>query len=171
MPETLTTAFEITVFARPAGAPGVDWRELDRGPGLIHLPDGEELGVRVRGFYDEELEKLINELSGLQQLVMLNLSENRNISDNGLRSLHRLTNLQILNLSSVGLTNAGMAHLSVLSRLENLDLSFCNRITDPGLKALRSLPNLTTLNLQGCVKVTTAGVARMRRSGLNIHVK
>ena len=49
MPETLNTVFELTVFARPAGDPAIDWREFDHGPGLIHLPPGEEIGVRTRG--------------------------------------------------------------------------------------------------------------------------
>jgi hypothetical protein len=169
MPDTLNTIFEITVFARPAGEAAIDWRELDHGPGLIHLPPGEEIGVRTRGFNDEDLQKLVEELSGLPQLVMLNLSENRNITDAGVRFLPALHNLRTLNVSSVGMTNAGLATLPTLERLSSLDLSFCNRITDLGLKALRSMNRLTALNLQGCVKVTTAGIARLRRSGLTIH--
>jgi len=99
---------------------------------------------------------------------MLNLSENRAITDESLHPLKSLAHLYILNLSSCGLTSTGMPYLAELVHLTNLDLSYCNRINDLGIKKLKSLINLRTLSLQGCVKVSNAGAVRLRRPGLTI---
>jgi hypothetical protein len=166
MLESLTTELDITVLARPKGQ--VDWRLIFDGPGTVALPENEEIGVRLRMGNGDTLEALVKEIRGLSALTMLNLSENRNIYDDGLDCLPDLPQLRILNLSSVSLTNAGMEFLRPLLHLTHLDLSFCNRINDLGVKLLRQLPNLAYLNLQGCSKVTNAGVARIRRRGLEI---
>ena len=155
MPEKLTTTLELTIYARPQNQPGIDWREIDTGPGPIELPEGEEIGVRIHTIKDDQFETLVSELSPIANLTMLNLSENRAISDDGLVFLKFLPQLRILNISSVDITNIGMKHLLALTNLVHLDLSFCNRITDLGVKNLRSLPKLEYLNLQGCVKVVS----------------
>jgi len=165
---TLTTTLPAIVYARPRAHPPGEWREIDHGPGIIHLPDGEETGVRLRNIGDEDLEQFVSEAKELASLTMLNLSENRSISDEGMRSLPALANLAILNLSSCGITGQGLEPLKKLTRLENLDLSYCNRLNDLGIKSLGSIPTLKQLNLQGCIKVTHAGVARLRQSGLLI---
>ena len=166
MPEKLITILEITVLARPKGQ--ADWRVIFEGPGTLQLPEGEEIGVRLRMGNNATLETLVKEIKGIAALTMLSLSENRNVDDEGLEHLPDLPQLRILNLSSVSLTNAGMESLRPLQHLTTLDLSFCNRINDLGVKLLRQLPNLATLNLQGCSKVTHGGVARIRRRGLEI---
>ncbi len=163
-----STTLPVILYTRTSGNPPGDWRALDQGPGIIHLPEGEETGARLRNIGDEELETFAAEAGSLASLVMLNLSENRAISDDGLRVLKSFSHLAILNLSSCGITNRGLEHLKGLSRLEHLDLSYCNRLNDQGLKALASLPVLKYLNLRGCVKVTHAGMARLRRPGLEI---
>jgi Leucine-rich repeat (LRR) protein len=169
MPEKITTTLELTVYARPQNQTTIDWREIDCGPGIIFLPEGEDIGVRIHTIKDDQFETLVSELSAMPNLTMLNLSENRAISDDGLVFLKSLPQLRILNISSVDITNAGMKHLLALTNLVHLDLSFCNRITDLGVKNLRALPKLEYLNLQGCVKVTNAGSARIQRRGLVIQ--
>jgi hypothetical protein len=163
-----STKLEAIIYTRPVSTPPTDWREFDQGPGIFHLPEGEETGIRLRNISDGELEEFIEDACQLKSLVMLNLSENRPITDEGLRELHRLEYLSILNLSSCGLTNIGMEHIAGLTHLTQLDLSYCNRINDLGMRKLSALTNLTFLNLQGCVKVTHAGAARLRRRGLTI---
>ncbi len=162
----MITKLEITGLARPKGQ--TDWRVIFEGPGTLELPEGEEIGVRLRMGNNETLATLANEFQGIPSLAMLNLSECRNIDDEGLECLVSLPQLRILNLSSVSLTNTGMQALRPLVHLTHLDLSYCNRITDLGVKHLRQLPNLANLNLQGCSKVTNAGAARIRRRGLEI---
>ncbi len=167
--QSFVTTLPITVFIRPQVSPPPDWQEFDHGPGYIGLPDKVDVGIRARMLDDAGLRVLIEETQGLTNLVYLNLAENRRISNEGLESLKALREVEILNLSSVDLTNAGLPHLLRLPRLAHLDLSYCNRITDVGLKTLRGLDNLVSLNLQGCVKVTHGGITRISRRGLTVR--
>ncbi len=168
MAAVLETGLEAIVYTRDPSSPGSDWREIERGPGIIRLEEGVEAGVRLRNIGDAELAQFIEEARELTPLIMLNLSENRSITDEGLDSLQALDRLKILNLSSCSITSTGMQALKTFTRLVQLDLSYCNRINDQGLKVLKALPNLASLNLQGCSKVTNAGAARIRRPGLVI---
>lgn len=167
--QSFTTQFPILVFTRPNTQPLSDWQEVDHGPGYISLPEDVQVGIRARGMNDADLKALVTEVMSVTGLVYLNLSENRRITGEGLQSLRHLPALQMLNLSSVDLTNQALENLLPLSQLSHLDLSFCNRITDAALKTLRQLPALTYLNLQGCVKMTHGGVARIQKRGLTIR--
>jgi hypothetical protein len=166
--DILSTELPAIIYARPRRNPTQDWREIQQGPGVFHLDEGEETGVRLRNIGDGELEQFVNEASALGSLVMLNLSENRSITDEGLEKLAQLKGLKILNLSSCSITSTGMQFLKDLPHLVQLDLSYCNRINDLGLRVLKNLPNLAVLNLQGCSKVTNGGVSKLRRPGLEI---
>jgi len=168
MPE-FSTKLEAIIYTRPVSTPAAEWREFDLGPGIFHLPEGEETGVRLRNIGDYELEEFIQDACQLKSLVMLNLSENRPLSDEGLKDIYKLEHLTTLNLSSCGLTNPGLEYVAKLTHLSNLDLSYCNRINDLGMKKLQALTSLTYLNLQGCVKVTHAAAVRLRRRGLTIR--
>ena len=159
----IMTSLPVIIFSRARATPPPDWVEIARGPGDISLPDGHEYGFRIRNIGDDELDILIKELAQVDPLVFANLSENRNIDDEGLELLRFLPNLKILNLSSCGLTNVGIANLKILPHLTELDLSFCNRLTGLTLKYLREMPTLQKLNLQGCVKITNGDMARFRR--------
>ena len=167
-PIDFSTAFPVQVLIRPTGQPTVEWQEFDRGEGLYHIPAGNDVYVRVHNIDDQDLGQLVRDLAAIPTLTYLNLSENRKITDDGLRALRTLTSLTGLNLSSCSITSVGLGYLAALTRLETLDLSFCNRITDASFKALRPLNRLTSLNLQGCVKITNGGIARFGRKGLTI---
>ena len=164
-----SSALPVIVLSRPVGDPRGDWQEFDRGPGYFHLPAGYEARIRLKSVGNGELSQLARELANCPGISYLDLSENRNITDEGLIYLKAFSGLSGLNLSSCSLSNKGLAFLKGLN-LTSLDLSFCNRITDEGLKNLKSLSCLTKLDLQGCVKVTHNGIARLGRSGLEIHV-
>lgn len=169
MGNSFTTTLPVIVHVRPAGDATADWQELDRGEGVIHLPEGQEVSIRVHNIDDQELAQLVKEVAHLKTLTYLNLSENRKVDDDGIKLLKALPQLTRLNLSSCSITNTALDHLRALARLESLDLSYCNRLTDPGLKALKNLPRLTYVDLQGCVKITNGGLARLRRPNLTIH--
>ncbi len=168
MSEKLITELELWVLHRRPGGRDDTWYELDRGPGILHFPEGDEIQVRARLKDDAELLALVRELEGLTQVVYLNLSENRSVTDDGLKKVTALKNLQYLNLSSCDLSNKGLAYLESFPRLIWLDLSFCNRITDPGLKFLKKLNNLQYISLQGCVKTTHGGIVRLTRPTLEV---
>ena len=164
-----TTTLPVTVLCRPRKPVGVDWREVDQGPGAIQLPAGEEASLRVRNLDDALLRLLVREIEGCLAITGLNLAENRAVTDDGLAYLVHLPQLTYLNLSSCGLTNHGISLLLPLTSLQYLDLSYCNRITDLGVKQLRALRNLAYLRLQGCVKVSNGSISKLRRKGLTIH--
>lgn len=170
-----STTLPVMLYSRPAGLPAplsaVEWQEVDRGPGKFQLDEALEYRLRIKTIGDSDLSVLVKELAGLTPISTLDLSENRNITDDGMKALSVLTHLRRLNLSSCSLTNPAMDWVAKLEHLEELDLSYCNRLSDLALKPLRKLSRLQKLNLQGCVKITNGGVAHLRRRGLEIHVK
>jgi hypothetical protein len=168
MDAVFSSTFPVSVYTRPTGQANADWQEFDQGPGIFHVPEGQEVMVRIKNIDNAELRALVRELTGFPALTTLSLSENRKITDAGLEYLHELPQLRALNLSSCSLTDAGLTHLASMPVLETIDLSYCNRLTDAGLKALRRLPHLNTLQLHGCLRITTAGVARFGRRKLAI---
>lgn len=163
-----SSALPLIVLSRPVDDPQGDWQELDRGPGYFRLPAGYEARIRLKSIGNGEFAQLARELANCPRIHYLDLSENRNITGEGLVYLKAFPELSGLNLSSCSLSNKGMVFLKGLT-LTSLDLSFCNRITDEGLKILKTMPRLTQLNLQGCVKVTHNGITRLSRPGLVIH--
>lgn len=164
-----SSALPVIIYTRPADTPGVDWQELDRGPGYFTIPEGHEVRVRIKSIGDEDLPELVNELQNVAPLHFLDLSENRNITNEGLARLRPLTQLTGMNLSSCSITSTGLEHLRGLPHLEHLNLSYCNRLTDLGLKTLESMRQLTYVDIKGCLGITKGGLARMRRRNLTIY--
>lgn len=142
------------------------------------------------GITDDACEPL-GEMKQLRSLVLKKSGfERLRVSDAGLKRLHNLSNLEVLNLYGNQVTDAGMTHLQPLKKLRELNLSLL-AITDAGLKhlkplttlerlellysegfagpsltngmvdSLEPLTNLTTLNLTGA-KLTDAGLERLR---------
>ena len=158
----------VIVLTRPVEG-DAEWQELDRGPGYFAVPDGHEVRVRIKSINDADLYELIQELRDVEDLHFLDLSENRNVTNEGLKHLRLLPQLTGLNLSSCSITNSGLEHLRELPRLASLNLSFCNKLTDAALKTLEAMKRLTYVDLQGCLSITKAGVARVRRRDLEIY--
>lgn len=168
-PTRFSSSLPIIILTRPAGQPGVDWHEIDRGPGYFNVPADEEIRVRVKSIDDDGLVEVVNELKEVAALRFLDLSENRNITNDGLARLHNLPQLTGLNLSSCTLTSTGLEHLRALTNLAYLNLSYCNRLTDQALKTLEAMHSLTFVDLQGCLSITKGGLARIRRKSLTIY--
>jgi Leucine-rich repeat (LRR) protein len=163
-----SSALPVIVYSRPVGQ-DIDWQEADRGPGYFHIPIGHEIRVRIKGIDDADLTNLVSELQGIQEIHFLDLSENRNVTNDGLVRLKALSQLTGLNLSSCAITNTGLNPLRDLPRLAYLNLSYCSRLSDPALKTLEAMKNLTYVDLQGCLGFTNGGLARIRRRSLIIY--
>ncbi len=173
-PTRFSSVLPVIVYSRPAGEDAdasrpIDWQEVDRGPGYFAVPAGHEIRVRIKGIDDARLASLVAELQGVQSLRFLDLSENRNVTNEGLAKLKGLPQLTGLNLSSCSITNTGLNHLRVLRHLAYLNLSFCSRLSDPALKPLEAMKNLTYVDLRGCLSFTNGGLARVRRRNLTIY--
>lgn len=165
-PKKLSLSFDCQVLVRD---PGEEWRVHDLAPGIFSFAEGQEAGIRIQNIDDPTMGRLLAEIDGHPQLKMLNLSENRKITDRGLGLLQHIPGLTSLNLSSCDLTDAGLPQLAVLRYLEWLNLSYCNRITYIGLKPLVKLSYLKYLDLQGCVNVKSGEVPRLKFKNVQIH--
>ena len=82
------------------------------------------------------------------------------VTDDDLRLLRNLTQLQTLNLHRTQVSDVGMEHLESLSRLTTLTVGD-TQITDEGLKALTHLDQLQSLGLHG-TRVKDQGVALLK---------
>jgi len=90
-----------------------------------------------------------SQLATMTRLRALNLKKNgfgRKITDEGLKALGPLTELESLNLYGNGLSDEGLVHLQPLQRLQELDLSLLS-LTDKGMEHLQPLQQLRQLEL------------------------
>jgi Leucine-rich repeat (LRR) protein len=82
-------------------------------------------------------------------LYVIHFENNQNVTNDGLRELEGLANLEELNLPNTRISDAGLVHLEGLKRLKRLNLSG-TRVTDAGLNRLRAA-------LPGC-QITAKGI-------------
>ena len=73
-----------------------------------------------------------------------------------------MTNLEILDLASHNVPNAGLEHLKGLTNLKILNLENNEGVSDLGLVQMRGLTNLRELNLNG-TKATAAGIQELQK--------
>lgn len=83
------------------------------------------------------------------------------LTDEDMKHLAVLTQLQELELFGSTFTDTGLQHLSRLTNLKNLSITRDPRITDAGIEFLKGLASLKTLSLSG-TSVTEEGVAGLQ---------
>ena len=136
--------------------------------GLDHL---NEFGVKVRLNADQQPvsvamsgvtvgDEHLEAIGKLESLKVLDLRET-GITDDGLKSLNNLTNLERLNLVGTPVSDEGLAALVPLSGLKTLLLSSTS-VTDEGLEHVAKLTNLERLNLIGTT-ITDEGLKHIAR--------
>jgi hypothetical protein len=163
-----SSTLPIFVLIRPEGS-GLDWQDLDRGPGYFEIPADFEVRIRLKSSNDEDIRILVQELEEVQALRFLDLAENRNVTNVGMARLKSLRQLTGMNLSSCTISNNGLVSLRQLPYLAYLDLSYCNRLEDNALKTLEAMRSLTYVSLLGCLRISMGGLARVRRKNLEIY--
>jgi Leucine-rich repeat (LRR) protein len=136
------------------------------GSGLIHiknLTSLKSLSLSKTSVTNASLVHL-KDMTWLRELELYDVK----IGDSGLVYLKGLRSLEKLILGSIDrnsdvspITNAGLVHLSTLTKLKNLGL-YRTCITDDGLKHLSSLKNLETLSLNR-TKITGAGFVYLNK--------
>lgn len=114
---------------------------------LQNLDDDEHLVVS-RNLDDEAL----TELPRLTKLEELQLWQAR-VSDEGLAWLGKCTLLHTLVLSADKVTDRGLFQLASLKSLHTLTLAGMPEITDAGLAFLAELPALRTLSIIRCARI------------------
>lgn len=97
-------------------------------------------------------------------LKTLNLSSCREISDEGLRSIGKLTKLETLSLwYCCKITDKGLHYLSNMEDIVSIDLANCKELTDDGLEIFKYFWRLTSLDLGNCSKLTDDGMAKLSK--------
>jgi hypothetical protein len=110
---------------------------------LRDLPQLEELHFRL-GFVSD---KLAQELSEWKNVKRLTLGWTKALTDEGLRSVAKMTQLDSLGLQAAyGLTPDGMKHIATMTNLRALNL-WGTKIGEAGVENLKNLTNLRTLVL------------------------
>lgn len=120
---------------------------------------------------DSDLTRLCSLTSGTEAITNLDLNAS-SVTDEGLKNLPKLGNIESLNLASTKITEVGFATVQELSKLRTLSLAGCNvtpgmfetlsklesleelsfertQVGDAALAAIENFTHLKTLNLTG----------------------
>jgi uncharacterized membrane protein len=133
-------------------AAGVSVVPVAAGTPFLHVHT-----TNARVTFDDAALKLAEPIAA--HVLWLDVSRTR-ITDAGLASVAKLTNLTRLDLNHTAITDAGLAQLASLTRLETLNL-YGTTISDAGLDRLKPLTNLRTVHLWQ-TRVTPEAVARLK---------
>jgi hypothetical protein len=126
-------------------------------PAFDSLSELESLALLNTNVVGSDLAHLRHQPS----LRVLQISDARDLGDDGLAHIGNLRNLQALRLIRTGVTGADFSSLSELQKLRRLELSG-SPIGDDGLAELAGLPTLSELELTR-TSVTDAGCAAIAR--------
>lgn len=89
-----------------------------------------------------------SQLAHLPHLTSLRLDGSRELSDDGIRALAALPNLQHLDLQGTAITDQAVAAIAAMPALRSLSLAW-TRVTDAGIAALGALAHLERIDLSG----------------------
>ena len=131
---------------------------------LVHLKDFPKLRIlffnEVMVTYNPQItDEGLKIVQGLNQLEVLGLT-NTNITDAGMERIGKLIHLKGLGLKNVGITDIGLKYVKNLSRLQTLRLAN-TKISDAGLENLKELTSLQFLDLES-TRITDAGLAQLK---------
>ena len=108
----------------------------------------------------------LDSFGGMKELKELILSS-RTTNDE-LRKLGEvgLEKLEVLNVSDCNIDDDVMGYIGNMRMLRTLNLNGCVKITDAGMDKLRGLMRLKELNAKGCVNITDVGIRSLDGLGL-----
>jgi hypothetical protein len=98
----------------------------------------------------------------LSTLKSVRLGPTPRITDSGFAHLEGLTQLESLDLSTRGITDAALVHVKPMSQLRILLLPMSPSVGDDGLVHLRGLKQLKNLNVRGTA-ITIEAVAELQK--------
>ncbi|PKN86755.1 MAG: hypothetical protein CVU46_06700 [Chloroflexi bacterium HGW-Chloroflexi-8] len=165
----IETSLPIHIYIRPIEKPELEWVPFETGPGFFDIPQGFCANVAIQGIDNAILKTMVEEICEVNDIVCLNLSENRKIDNDGIRYLSQMQLISELNLSACGLNNHGMDILVKMKNIRKLDLSYCTRLTDPGILKIKEMRRLEELYLRGIPRITHATIKWIERRDLLIR--
>ncbi len=143
-------------FRRPSGVSNKDLGKLKH---FVHL---QRLTLMGSEFTDAALAN-IEGLNRLEYLsVWLVSPDGRELTDEGLSHVGKLTSLRSLKYSAADVSNAGLRYVAQLRSLEELKIT-CPRATDAGLEVFSELGQLERLSLLWCDRITGTGLEALPR--------
>ncbi|RPI81446.1 MAG: hypothetical protein EHM42_10590, partial [Planctomycetaceae bacterium] len=98
-------------------------------------------------------------------LETLHLSNSDQVTDEGLKSIGKMTNLKSLTLRGLKISDAGLAHLDGLNQLTYLEITGAPRVTDSGVDRFSKCSELDWVELGGTSigDKTIAWIGRLKR--------
>lgn len=117
-----------------------DWNEVIAVMKKRRLP-----GLHASG---QMTNALLERISRLDHITLLDLEGSKGLTDEGLRHLARLPRLRHLNLMGCGITDRSLEVLRRLAELESIVLIW-TRVTDGGAANLAACENLQAVDLSG----------------------
>ena len=153
---------ELQKFTRTAPVPSLETAkpvrlvmqdDSDEGRTLAVLRDWDSV-VRLLAEYPSAVldaagqmtDEALDRISRVSSVTGLNLGGSKALTDAGLRHLSRLSRLEHLDLSGIGITDAGLAVLAELPMLKSVSLAM-TATTDAGVAHLARCPELERVNL------------------------
>jgi Leucine Rich repeat len=121
------------------------WSSRDWGEVLDRLREG---GAEVLETGGQMTDAMLEDIAQIGHLTTLELAGSKQVTDDAVRSLSRMSRLRHLDLSGTALTDRGLEMLRSLPELESLSLAW-TRVTDSGISHVSACDRLANLNLQG----------------------
>jgi hypothetical protein len=144
--KTNIAAKSVAVYAvGDSGSKEVAARSRDWDEVIAAVRDQRLSGLHASG---QMTDALLERLSRLDHITVLDLEGSKGLTDEGLRHLARLPRLRHLNLTGCGLTDRGLDVLRRLPELASISLAW-TRITDAGAVTLSACANLESVDLSG----------------------
>jgi hypothetical protein len=130
--------------------------------GLSKLKQVEQLSLWGKGITDADL-KQIEGLPRIQFVSVVTSNHDSTVTDDGIRLLMSLSDLQGVELGCAKLTDRSAEHLSKCKRLDTVNISRAKELSDDGLKVLAENGSLKRVAIFGPNRVTDAGVDWLKK--------
>jgi hypothetical protein len=165
----IETTLPLSLLIKPLDRLDQDWVPFEQGPGIFLIPHNHVAMVEIHNLHDDLVSTLVEEIADCTVLYELNLSENRNVGNEGMRWIKNMIYISRLNLSACGVNDRGLDLIIPMRNITFLDLSYCTRITDIGIKKLDKMRSLEELSIRGIPRITHAAVKKIERRDLTIR--
>ncbi len=133
-------------------------RKMPEAGVIAKLPDPKLPFGLVLG--KSTTDALLKEVAGQGSLRVLKVQLASELTDDGLKPLAALQDLEKLELQYTAVKGTGLEHLNGLKKLRSVAISSMS-VTDDGVAAVAKLAHLRVLSLWECLNVTDAGVVAL----------
>lgn len=134
------------------------------------VPIGKIAGLKELNLGDAAVTNAgLKSLSGLKELMRLDLGWTKDVGDAGMPFLLKLKKLEVLGLGGTKVTDAGLPVLAALPALKELYL-MGTPVTDRGLDSLAGCKGLTLVQVNNKMKTTPQGIDRLKKALPNCTV-